>query len=143
MASCSVSNDFEDHRMLKGESWDIDEPVTFSFDITDTTQPYLFGLDFRYTERFPWQDIFLFLQTTFPDGSISQDTLHCFLFEPDGKPVGKGNRIKELDTRYSFLRFPMTGHYTMRFTQGMRSEQVKGMVSFGISLKKKPSQSKI
>ena len=136
LAACSSDKEYENHQTLEDESWSITDPVTFSFDIQDTTVPYLFGLDFRYTDSYPWQDIFLFMETTVPDGSLSQDTLHCNLFEADGKPLGKGHRIKELEVGYSLVRFPQPGHYTLRFTHGMRTETVKGIVSFGMSLKK-------
>ncbi|MBO4282485.1 MAG: gliding motility lipoprotein GldH [Bacteroidales bacterium] len=134
--SCTASCDYEEHVSFQGEAWDIgDEPV-FVFEIKDTSTPYALGLNFRYTDTFPYQDIYLFLQTTFPDGSGSQDTLHCFLFEADGKPLGKGRRVKELDVPYSLLRFPMPGKYTLRYTQGLRTDRLKGVASFGMSLKK-------
>ena len=134
--ACADPNDFEEHHPIKNETWSMHEPITFAFDIADTSALYRFGLHLRYTDAFPWQDLFLFMKTSLPDGSLSQDTLHCFLFETDGKPIGKGHRIKELDADYCLLRFPVPGHYTLCFTQGMRAEQVKGMASFGISLKK-------
>lgn len=136
LLGCSSPGEYESHLSLKGEKWHMDEALPFDFDISDTAQPYVFGMDIRYTDAFPNQDLFLFLKTTFPDGSMSQDTLHCYLFEADGKPLGKGHRIKELTVDYSLLRFPMPGHYTMRFVQGMRTEEVEGIASFGISLKK-------
>ncbi len=134
--SCGSSYDYEAHYPLKGEAWNMEDQPAFVFEIKDTSTPYAFKLNFRYTDLFPYQDIFLFLQTTFPDGSCSQDTLHCFLFEADGKPLGKGQRIKELEVNYSLLRFPMPGKYAMRFTQGLRTDKVKGVASFGMALKK-------
>ena len=136
LLSCSSSKDYENHLSLKGEKWDMKEVLPFDFDISDTAQSYVFGMDIRYTDAFPNQDLFLFLKTIFPDGSMSQDTLHCYLFEADGKPLGKGHRIKELTVDYSLLKFPIPGHYTMHFIQGMRTEKVEGIASFGISLKK-------
>lgn len=136
VTACSNTMDFEEHRTFKGESWSMGEPLSFEFDILDTAQPYMLGLDIRYTNDFPWQDLFLFLNTTLPDGSRSRDTLHCLLFTPDGKPVGKGSRIKELETGYSLVRFPLPGHYTLQYIHGMREAQVHGIVSFGMSLKK-------
>jgi len=139
--SCTKSKDYyEEYRQLPGESWDMDKPLTFAFDITDTAIPYRLNLNFRYTDAFPWQDIFLFLQSTLPDGSLSRDTLHCPLFEPDGRPMGNGHRVKELEVAYSLLRFPMPGHYTLHFSQGMRAKKVNGIISFGISLKKTGSE---
>ena len=139
LISCTDKNDFEAHQTLKNETWDMNAPITFTFDITDTSAPYQLGMHFRYTDDFPWQDIFLFLKTTLPDGRLSQDTLHCILFGPDGKPLGKGHRVKELEIGYSLLKFPMSGRYTLSFIQGMREEKVRGIASFGMSLKKTES----
>lgn len=136
LIGCSSPKEYEEHRPLKGEKWNMENILPFDFDIRDTAQAYTFGIDIRYTEAFPNQDLFLFLNTIFPDGSTSRDTLHCYLFEADGKPIGKGHRIKELAIDYSLLKFPMPGHYTMHFVQGMRAEEVEGIASFGISLKK-------
>lgn len=136
LQACSSPKEYENHLSLKGEKWKVDNVLPFDFDVSDTAQAYAFGMDIRYTNAFPTQDLFLFLKTIFPDGSTSQDTLHCYLFEADGKPLGKGHRIKELTIDYSLIKFPMPGHYTMHFVQGMRMDEVEGIASFGISLQK-------
>ncbi len=139
LSACSSPDKiYEEHFPLKGEVWEVEKMLPFEFTIDDTVSPYRFGLNFRYTENYPYQDIYLFLQTTFPDGKLSYDTLHCDLFSPEGEALGKGHRIKELETNYSLLKFPMKGKYVMRYIQAMRTDTLEGVESFGISLSKKP-----
>lgn len=139
-AGCSTrENEYENYFSFKGGKWTTNMAIPFEFCVDDTVHPYAFGLNFRYTTRFPYQDIYLFLQTTFPNGSKSIDTLHCELFTPEGEPVGKGHRIKELKINYSYLKFPVRGKYIMHFTQAMRTDSLEGIESFGMNLIKQES----
>ena len=136
-ASCTSEPDrYEHHLDLADEVWEVHQMLPFEFQIPDSLSPYLLTLHFRYTEEYPYQDIYLFLQTTFPDGSRSQDTLHANLFAPDGRPLGKGHRVKEIAIPYSLLQFPQQGRYVMRYLHGMRMDSLQGMVSFGVSLER-------
>lgn len=136
--SCQFKSDYyENHFELESETWELHQMLPFEFYIRDSATPYQLSLIFRYTDDFPYQDIYLFLQTTFPDGSCSEDTLHANLFTPEGKPLGEGHRIKELDMQYGLLQFPQKGKYVMRFIHAMRTDSLQGVSSFGISLKKR------
>ena len=137
LASCTSGPErYEHHLDLEDEVWEVHQMLPFEFQIPDSLSPYLLSLHFRYTEEYPYQDIFLFLQTTVPDGSRSQDTLHADLFSPEGKPLGKGHRVKEITIPYSLLQFPRQGKYVMRYLQGMRTDSLRGVVSFGVSLER-------
>ena len=132
---CGPSTDkYERHIALEGEMWEMHQMLPFEFNVSDTLAPYQLSLNFRYTEDYPYQDIFLFLQTTLPDGSCAKDTLHADLFTSEGKPLGKGHRVKELEIPYGLLQFPKQGKYVMHYLQAMREDSLQGITSFGIRL---------
>ena len=135
VCGCRFQSDgYRHHVSLENEMWSLHQTLPFEFEIRDTVSPYQLSLYFRYTDDYPYQDVYLFLQTTFPDGNYSEDTLHADLFTSEGKPLGKGHRVKELDVPYGLLKFPQKGKYVMRFIHAMRTDTLQGVCSFGISL---------
>ena len=84
----------------------------------------LFGSTFIY---------FLFINTTFPDGSVAYDTMEYPLADPAGKWYGKRTG-RYVDTRYYFrrnARFPMAGIYHFAITNGMRDSAICGLKNIG------------
>ena len=122
---------------VKGEIWRMENPLSFQFPITDTATVYLVGLNVRYTLNYPMQNLYVFLHTTFPNNMQTSDTISVNLFSKDGTPFGSGNRIKELDVPIAKIRFPQRGQYHIQMEQGMRKNELEGVVSMGFYVLKK------
>lgn len=135
-ARCSDKVFYEKIDTLKDEVWNIDSVLYYEFNIDDTMQYFNIYINIRNSIDFETQNFYVFMKTTFPDGYVAQDTLGCILSDAHGKWTGKGmGRIK--DNRFLFkpnVRFPLTGTYRFEIKQGMRSDNVKGITNFGISL---------
>ena len=105
-------------------------------DITDSMAYYNMYIHLRNTTDFETQNFYVFMKTQYPDGHSEQDTLGFIVCDKFGKWTGKGQgRIK--DNMFLFqpkIRFPRTGTYTFTVTQGMRTDKVKGISDFGITL---------
>ena len=78
---------------------------------------------------------FLFIGTTFPDGSVAHDTLECPLADPEGRWLGKRTG-RYVDARYRLrggsARFPMMGHYRFAVTNAMRDSAISGIKDIGL-----------
>ena len=78
---------------------------------------------------------FLFINTTFPDGSVAHDTLECPLADPEGRWLGK-HTGRYVDARYRLrggsARFPMTGRYHFAIANGMRDSAISGLKDIGL-----------
>ena len=135
--SCSEKNFlYHENISIDGEVWTVKNQLPFQFSVTDTTTPYTVGLTVRYTLDYPKQNLYVFMHTTFPNGTQTCDTVSINLFSIDGMPFGKGKRIKELDVSIARIRFPMNGQYNIRLEHGMREYSLEGIASMGLYIMK-------
>lgn len=142
--SCNSDVFFSEIKPVPKERWKTSEPLTFTIDIEDSTCFYNMFINVRNTTDFETQNFYVFMRTKYPDGHSEQDTLGFILCDKFGKWTGKGQgRIK--DNKFLFqpkVRFPFCGKYTFTVIQGMRTDAVKGISDFGITLEKFKETSK-
>jgi len=135
---CSCGNSdylFRENLSFKNEYWSAQDKIPFRFNVSDTTKIYLVGFNIRYTNAYPQQNMYVFLHTVFPNGMRTCDTVSVDLFSNEGRPLGKGRRVFELQTYFSRVRFPMPGEYTMTLEQAMRMDTLSGVVSMGVGVR--------
>jgi len=136
LGSCNYKTFYHKIDALPNETWNLDSALAYEFTILDSLQFYYFYIDVRNTTAYPYQNLYLFFTTQFPDSTIFTDTLNCILSDAYGRWTGKGSgRIKE--NRFilkSKVRFPITGTYTFSAQQAMRDDDLKGIANFGITL---------
>lgn len=114
------------------------EKFESTFDISDTVNNYNFFLTVRNTDDYAYQNLFVFLKTTFPNGKSKLDTINCPLANMQGKWLGKGfggiydNRILYMARK----RFPLNGNYKIRVEQAMRDEELIGILDVGVRIEK-------
>lgn len=138
LSSCDSNRYYEKNIPFEDHVWERIQPVSFSVEMDDTLNAFNFLINIRHNTDYRYSNIFLFLDTQYPDGNYSHDTIECLLAAPDGKWFGKGNgRIKE--NRILLKRnvlFPRKGIYKFSFEQAMRIEKLTGMEDFGIRIEK-------
>ena len=138
LASCNSNVFYSDIQPIPNEKWKTSEPLTFTVEIPDSMCYYNMYINLRNTTDFQTQNFYIFMKTQYPDGHSEQDTLGFILCDKFGEWTGKGQgHIK--DNKFLFqpkVRFPFCGKYTFTVTQGMRTDEVKGINDFGITLEK-------
>ncbi len=138
-ASCQGPVVYEEHQALPAEGWPQDQKLVFQAEITDTASLHELYLDIRNTTGYSYRNLFLFLDITFPEGTILRDTIEATLAQPSGKWIGKGfGAIKT--NRFLFrdqVWFPHQGTYTFILQHGMREPTLKGISDIGIRIERK------
>ena len=136
--SCHPKQYYGKIAMLPDEKWAVDKPLYFTVNIEDSMQYFNMYIQLRNTTDFETQNFYVFMKTKYPDGHTEQDTLGFILCDKFGNWTGHGNgRLK--DNKFLFqpkVRFPYNGEYIFTVTQGMRTDVVEGIESFGIVLEK-------
>ncbi len=120
------------------DAWAKEDAARFEVTVPDTTTRYDFYIDVRHTGKYRYSNLYLFMQTRFPEGTYTRDTLEITLATPEGKWLGKGwGEIKEdhVLVRAGF-RFPVKGKYVFLLWQGMRTDTLKALRSVGIDIEK-------
>lgn len=138
--SCGNEVIIDQNREFENEYWNVSEVFETQFDISDTINNYNFFLTLRNTDDYSYQNLFVFLKTTFPNGKSKLDTINCPLANRQGKWLGKGfagiydNRVLYMARK----RFPLEGNYTIRVEQAMRDDELAGILDIGIRIEKAP-----
>ncbi|MDL2296915.1 gliding motility lipoprotein GldH [Bacteroidales bacterium OttesenSCG-928-B11] len=134
--SCGGKVFYEKIEPIPDETWNIDSVLHFEFEVTDSMQFFNIYFDIRNSIEFETQNFYVFLTSQFPNGDISRDTLGFVLSNPYGEWKGRGSgRLKDNQFLYKAkVRFPICGIYKFSAVQGMRSDNVRGISEFGMSL---------
>lgn len=135
-ASCNTNTVFTQSITLPTGGWYKNNEVVFNVKIKDTLINYSFNLNIRNTNKYRFNNLYLFLTTKFPNGNVSRDTIECILANKEGKWLGKGwGSVKENDILLkSDLRFPLSGNYKFLIQQAMRVDTLKGIENIGLSI---------
>jgi gliding motility-associated lipoprotein GldH len=136
LLSCDNNRIFEENISVPNKEWMVDYKPTFDFEIQDTTLFYNFYINLRNNTDYPYSNLYLFVNSYLPDGSMATDTLEVYLANREGKWLGKGlGKIKE--SRF-FLKqnlvFPRKGQYSIEIEQAMRTEKLIGIEDIGIRI---------
>lgn len=135
--ACNMDTFFAGSKPLQpDEGWDAESSATFEWQVTDTLKRYDFFIDFRHDQRYPFSNVYLYVDFTFPNGRTLRDTLECELADERGKWLGSGfgNLV---DHRIGFRRataFPINGDYTIDIRHGMRMNPLPGVSDVGFRL---------
>ncbi|MBO4504216.1 MAG: gliding motility lipoprotein GldH [Bacteroidales bacterium] len=138
LSACNHNVYYSDIQTLPKERWKASEPLTFTMDIVDSMDYFNMFFNVRNTTDFETQNLYVFMKTQYPDGHSERDTLEFILCDKQGRWTGRGQgRIK--DNKFLFqpkVRFPNKGTYTFTVTQAMRTDELKGISDFGITLER-------
>ncbi len=137
-SACDKKVVFVENKEIPNAIWQKGKKISFTVDITDTLTPINYYLSIRNKGNYPFNNVYLFMSTLFPNGERSRDTLDCVLADKRGKWKGSGiGDIKSLQIQFmKNVRFVQIGKYTFEFEQAMRSDNLEGIYEFGIKLEK-------
>lgn len=135
-SGCGPEAVYSEQFELDARGWEASEELTFSWNVGDTLARYDFFVDLRHDQTYPFSNIYLFLEFTFPNGKIARDTLGCDLADERGQwyGTGFGNLV---DHRIGFreaTQFPLSGPYRMTLRHAMRTDPLPGISDVGFRL---------
>ena len=109
----------------------MDSVASFEYAITDADQDYRMLVYVRHTERYPYQNMWLFI-----GDSLHCDTIEFYLADDRGQWLGnKHHGFIEmpvlLEENYHFAD---TGTYHMTIQHGMRDSILRGITDIGLEI---------
>lgn len=136
--SCDPNQIYEQNVEIDDYSWHKDSVIQFQVNIQDTINPHNIYINVRNTSRYKMQNLFLFVETTSPQGFSLRDTFECYLADDGGKWTGSGwGDI--FDNQFIYkknIRFPFSGVYNFKYIQAMRTEELKYISDIGLRIEK-------
>jgi len=136
--SCDSRRFFEDNKTVKNGVWNRNEKIRFELTIPDTLSRFDFFLNVRNDLSYPYSNLYIFIETTQPNGKVSSDTLECELADYSGKWYGKGIGSVKFN-RLLFqkgIRFRAAGKYIFELEQAMRVKNLTGIRDIGLRVEK-------
>ncbi|MBK8847784.1 MAG: gliding motility lipoprotein GldH [Bacteroidetes bacterium] len=138
LISCEKELLFETYAPIADKSWSADKPLEFAVKVLSDSNTYNIYLNIRNSHDYKFSNLYLFLETTLPNGNSDMDTIECELADSHGRWLGSG--LGDLhDNRILFaenVRFKYKGTYKFKFTQGMRINPLYGISDFGMRIEK-------
>lgn len=133
LTACHSDRIYFAFKSLPDAGWNKDSLLTYTYEVQDTTASYDILLHIRHNERYPYQNLWLYIvhetEQTF-------DTIEFYLADDRGRWLGNGrNGTREmpviLEENY---RFTQSGNHTLTIRHGMRQDKLKGVMDVGVEI---------
>lgn len=137
-SSCDSKRIFEQNTEIASGIWNNKNIVKFEVNIVDTITPHNFYINVRNAGSYPYSNLYLFLETEFPNKTVSRDTVECILADDAGKWLGDGSG-DIWDNRILFkkgVRFRQAGKYIFSLEQAMRVQNLPMIMDVGMRIEK-------
>ncbi len=127
--SCGVKPLYSEYHDLPIQGWHMDSALHYEWSIADTAQRYNTYIYLRHSERYKYQNVWLFLNG-------GQDTIEFYVADDRGRWLGENTNgyIETSVWLEEGFRFDSVGTYTLDIQQGMRDTVLKGITSVGIEV---------
>lgn len=138
LGSCHKGIKFSEIQKIPEEGWNAGHVLEFHVPVNDTTHAFDILFYMRNSYKYPYRNLWLFVETTAPAGHTRRDTLEFYLADERGQWLGKGlGDINSMLLQYqNNILFPVTGVYTITVEQAMRTENLPYITDFGVQIKK-------
>lgn len=137
LTSCNDYCVYNQCNNIDNYAWHKDSAQAFSPAINDTVGQYNVLITVRHDTEYPYQNLWLFVKSTSPDGIAVQDTVECYLADNRGKFLGDGVSVYEMPVLYMRkIKFPKQGVYKFEIQQGMRDTILAGVRNICLSIEK-------
>lgn len=130
LCSCDKNRVFDEYRSLPN-TWNKDSVITFNVTPPDSINAYNVFVNLRNTSDYKYSNLFLIIDTKFPNGKVVTDTLEYRMTKPNGEFLGTGFAdIKENKLWYKEnIVFNEEGDYAFSIRQAMRENgKVEGVI---------------
>jgi gliding motility-associated lipoprotein GldH len=138
LTACDAKRVYEQNVDIPDYIWDKENAIYFDVPITDTVSLHNVYINIRNASGYGYSNIYLFLDTKYPNNSISRDTIECILADPSGKWLGDGSG-DIWDNQILFkknVRFKQIGTYKFRYEQAMRMPKLPMIMDVGLRIEK-------
>lgn len=138
LTSCNKNVIYSKYHTFKNNEWSVKDKAVFDVEINDTQSLNNVNLMVRHADGYPFNNLFLFVTSKYPDGKVKVDTMEVILSNQKGEWLGSG-----AGDIYDFkvpikknVRFPLAGKYQFIFEHGMRSDPLPLVMDLGFEIEK-------
>jgi len=131
-SSCGDKPVYDEFKSVNDSVWTYSQKMDFPVQIDDASSLFDFKLVVRVTTEYEFNNMWVFLTTTTPDGQSSREPFEIQISYEDGSWVGeKSGTIVESTLLFNRRKLPETGVYTFTVEQGIVDEKLNGVLDVG------------
>jgi len=133
LTSCQKDIVYSEFVSIPSEEWSYDRIPQFDYSIADQNAAYRILIHVRHTERYPYQNMWLFVS----DNIGHRDTIEFYLADDRGQWLGdKHHGFIEMPVLFEEnYHFPDTGSYHLEIAHGMRDSVLRGVTDIGLEIR--------
>lgn len=137
LLSCSHKTIYTEYHSMPANGWHMDSLQVFSWEITDTAATYDIILHIRHSERYRYQNMWLFIDNELTETAV-KDTIEFYLADDRGYWLGNNHSgFIEMPVIYEQgYTFDSIGRYSLRLQQGMRDSVLGAILDVGVEIQK-------
>lgn len=134
---CGERYAYEETHTLPETGWAWEDTLAFSFEIGDTTTVYDMLLELRHRVDYGFQNVYVRIHTTMPDGTTRTDLVSLEMADKQGRWLGTCGRKHCTLTIpvQQHIFFPQAGRYRVAIEQYMRKSPLPGIEAVGLRLR--------
>jgi len=138
LSACDKSVLVEENKQIDNYSWSYEDAKSFEVNIPDTNQQYNILVNLRHSFNFEWRNMWVNIQTVFPDGTSFNKRVNLLMSEPGGEWHGSclGDNCDLQVVIQKAAYFPQKGKYTFKISQDMRVNPLPLVKSVGLRIEK-------
>lgn len=133
--ACNTSPIYELGFTFENQQWSNEDIKSFSFTAPDTVSQFDLILDLEHSVDYRYENLYVELETIFPDKEAVTDQISIPLINKDGEWVGRGNTVKHLRVYLQqALRFKQAGDHTIHIRQYSREQSLTGLHTISLAI---------
>lgn len=138
LISCNSNVVYKKEIDLEKSVFSKNDELQFDFEITDTTARYNVELNVNHSEEYSFQNLYVKIKTVFPDSKSTEDIVSLELSKSGTEWQGKcsGGDCTAPIMLVENTKFQTPGKYQLNISQYGRTDDVEGLNSFKLVVKK-------
>lgn len=139
--SCDQNVVYKQSVKVDNSTWSYNDKIHYTFKIQDTSSVYSLWLEVDHGTTYAYQNVYVKILTSFPDGSNKSDVVSLELANKNGLWNGKcgGSQCKVIIPLQEKTYFQKQGDYAISLEQYMRVEDLQDLNAFTLRLQKENS----
>ncbi len=139
ICSCSQQYYYQHTETIADAQWSYEDTLSFEVDIADTTVTYDLMLDINHSKNYAYQNIYVKIFTTFPDGKELAQQVPIDFADGKGRWYGKcGSSSCHLRVMLQEqAHFNQIGTHSLEVVQYMRISPLEGIQAVDLLVDKK------
>ncbi|MDD4921501.1 MAG: gliding motility lipoprotein GldH [Bacteroidales bacterium] len=137
--SCQNHSIYQNAETLPSSGWPLNQVLYFNDSLPSSAPETMhFEINIRHNNLYPYQNIWLYIETENSEGAVHTDSINWKLSEANGKWLGKGwGSLYNLSYQLPDLKIKKTGSkrwFEIRIEHGLSDKVLMGIEDIGIRL---------